>query len=1116
MLYIIILVFHADIIGQIRLLEVDPTNDRITIKNFGGTTVDISSYRLCALIVYNPSPLSTYLESGSLNLAAGTTVVLSGWPLTDAASDLGIYVNANFASSTSMVDFTQWGSGGNGRESVAVAKGIWSTGDFICGSDPFNYIGDGTQNGLNYWIASTTPVLDQAKVIISDLSSCNSLDGSLAATDPSLVTTPGGEPAGGYTFEWWIGTIASGVANFTGTTYSNLDAGDYTLVATNNDTGCEAAPVTVTVLDNTAIPVINNSLNPNTACDPLLYDGSISASNGGVVTGNTFEWFTGTGTGTPFVDNTDGVISGTNGEIISGLGPGNYTVRVTVNATLCASQQTFAILDNSTIPVIDQTKILITDRTLCSSLNGSLAATDPLVVSDPGGEPSGGYTFEWWIGTSATGPADFPGTNYSNLDAGSYTLVATNNDTGCGSAPVTLTVQDDTVIPVIDSNSTHNTACDPLLYNGSISASNGGVVTGNTFDWFVGTDTNTPFVDNTDGVISGTNGETISELADGDYVARVTEDVTGCASTQTFSILDNSTGPVIDQTKVIISDRTSCSTINGSLAATDILVVADPGGEPGSGYTFEWWIGTAATGVADFTGTTYENLDIGSYTLVATNNDTGCGSIPVTLTVSDNTNTVLPVINSSLTHNTACDPLLYNGTISASNGSVVAGNTFEWFVGTDTSTPFADNTDGVISGTNGETISGLAARDYALRVIETVTGCASTQTIAVLDTALTPVIDQTKIIISDRTSCSSINGSLSATDILVVSDPGGEPGSGYTFEWWIGTTDTGATDFTGITYSNLDAGSYTLVATNNDTGCGSTPVTLTVSDITNTVLPVITTSITHNTACDPLLYNGSISASNGGVVTGNTFEWFVGTDTSTPFVDNTDGVISGTNGETISGLAAGDYAARVTEDATGCAKESVFMVSEMIEVITISSPTIEDNTSCDGFNGSITVDTITPGALSDYTFAWYTGSSVDVNAQITGQTGASLTNIEPDLYTMVATNSTNLCESSPITVVVTDGSDCVTALAPDVGEAGEIQLNIYPSPSNQNIQINFNNQGKGLFDFKVVDMSGKIILTGANQTGHEVTLERSGLKVGMFVLMLSLDGRVYTSKFMVN
>jgi len=202
----------------------------------------------------------------------------------------------------------------------------------------------------------------------------------------------------------------------------------------------------------TVFPVISNSITNNTACDPLLSNGSISASNGGVITGHTFEWFTGTGTSTPFVNNTDGTISGTSGETISGLASSNYTVRITINATGCSSTQTFAILDNSTVPVIDQTKVIITDLTSCSSLNGSLAATDILVVSDPGGEPGGGYTFEWWIGTTATGATDFTSDTYSNLGAGDYTLVATNNDTGCKSTPVTFTLADLCVpVPTITS-----------------------------------------------------------------------------------------------------------------------------------------------------------------------------------------------------------------------------------------------------------------------------------------------------------------------------------------------------------------------------------------------------------------------------------------------------------------------------------------------------------------------------------------------------------------------------------------------------------------------------------------------------------------------------------------
>jgi len=156
---VLILMFGAsDLTAQIRILRVDPSKDVVTIKNFGASTVDISSYRLCALFAYTTNLTSLVLESGSLSIDAGEKVVLSGFSLNDAASDFGLYLDGNFTASASMVDFAQWGSGGNGRESVAVSKGIWSAAEFITGLDPFTYNGDGTQNGLSFWEVSNPAV----------------------------------------------------------------------------------------------------------------------------------------------------------------------------------------------------------------------------------------------------------------------------------------------------------------------------------------------------------------------------------------------------------------------------------------------------------------------------------------------------------------------------------------------------------------------------------------------------------------------------------------------------------------------------------------------------------------------------------------------------------------------------------------------------------------------------------------------------------------------------------------------------------------------------------------------------------------------------------------------
>ena len=137
--------------AQVRIVEVDPATERVKLHNYGGSTVDISSYWFCTLFAYGQLNSMTVL-SGSLNLAAGSDVeVTSSVALNNSAADLGLYSTPSFASSTAMQDFTQWGSGGNGRENVAVNKGIWTAGTFINLPAPYEYTGDGAQNGVSFW-----------------------------------------------------------------------------------------------------------------------------------------------------------------------------------------------------------------------------------------------------------------------------------------------------------------------------------------------------------------------------------------------------------------------------------------------------------------------------------------------------------------------------------------------------------------------------------------------------------------------------------------------------------------------------------------------------------------------------------------------------------------------------------------------------------------------------------------------------------------------------------------------------------------------------------------------------------------------------------------------------
>ncbi|MEH6535698.1 MAG: T9SS type A sorting domain-containing protein [Psychroserpens sp.] len=142
--------------AQFRIVEVNPATETVKIKNFGSTTQDISAYRLCALFKYGALGSMT-VQSGSLNLAGNaevevTVLLTSGSVLNNTASDLGLYLpSGNFGLPENMEDFVQWGSGGNGREGVAVTKGIWTAGTFINVAAPYAFTGGTSDIGVPFW-----------------------------------------------------------------------------------------------------------------------------------------------------------------------------------------------------------------------------------------------------------------------------------------------------------------------------------------------------------------------------------------------------------------------------------------------------------------------------------------------------------------------------------------------------------------------------------------------------------------------------------------------------------------------------------------------------------------------------------------------------------------------------------------------------------------------------------------------------------------------------------------------------------------------------------------------------------------------------------------------------
>ena len=145
--------------GIIRLESANPDTKEVVLKNWGTCDANINDLRLCSEFQYATISGLAITDGSAIVPPNGTvTINWSVWTPSASGADLGLYVpSGGFNILDNMLDFTQWGSSGNGRENVAVAKGIWSSGDFVSGVAPYNYIGDGVQNGVAFWQGSTVP-----------------------------------------------------------------------------------------------------------------------------------------------------------------------------------------------------------------------------------------------------------------------------------------------------------------------------------------------------------------------------------------------------------------------------------------------------------------------------------------------------------------------------------------------------------------------------------------------------------------------------------------------------------------------------------------------------------------------------------------------------------------------------------------------------------------------------------------------------------------------------------------------------------------------------------------------------------------------------------------------
>lgn len=118
--------------AQVRINEVDYEDAWVEFYNAGNSSVDVSDYQICTYPSY--SALSDVrIISGSTTLDAGAFLVVEWSPSNLSTSDgeVGLYVDTNFSSAGSMVDYVEYGESGHTRSSVAVDAGEWESGEYV-------------------------------------------------------------------------------------------------------------------------------------------------------------------------------------------------------------------------------------------------------------------------------------------------------------------------------------------------------------------------------------------------------------------------------------------------------------------------------------------------------------------------------------------------------------------------------------------------------------------------------------------------------------------------------------------------------------------------------------------------------------------------------------------------------------------------------------------------------------------------------------------------------------------------------------------------------------------------------------------------------------------------
>ena len=559
-----------------------------------------------------------------------------------------------------------------------------------------------------------------------------------------------------------------------------------------------------------------------------------------------------------------------------------------------------------------------------------------------------------------------------------------NDDAGCvGAALVTV----DDGVPLVLTTSYTNATCG-YTNNGTTSVVVSGGVSPYIYMWSDSASQTTA---------------TAVLLAAGSYTVTVT-DANGCTATASETVET----PITAEISVTATDVNCFGGNNGSVSVT--ILNDDP-----ANYNFQW------NDPANSTGMTVSGLSANTYTVTVTDGN-GC-LVTGAATVSQPSPIVLTLESIAASCANSSDG---SAEVFTSGGTPFTGGTYQYAwnvpgsfqvqvlddVSAGTYTVTVTDANGC-SATGSVTIGAPAAINIGLNVLDiscsgladgsaaaTVTGGVlpyeyqwndPTWSTASLLSNLDPGVYS--ITVTDGNGCSAVATAmifeppllvlnLSKTDVICLNDANGTATatvnggvSPYGYQWGGGQTSA--------QISGLPTGTYSLTVTDTN-GC---TVDGSVQIVASTTLAAAASST--NASCHDA-NDGSAQA----VITGGSAPYLVAWS-------------NGLTGQTINGLAAGQYGMTVT-DADGCSVTGSTTVTSPPQ-LNCAAQTLSPITTHNGSNGSI--GTTPSGGTGPYTILWSNGSADET---LTGLSAGTYSATVTDANGCTCTSSATLTNPSKV------------------------------------------------------------------------------------------------------